>query len=41
MIPRKLSVDEISFGAHVDYSQNREFIEAVGAQHIVGATVSV
>lgn len=41
MIPRKLSVDEISFGAHVDYSQNREFIEAVGAQHIVGSIVSV
>ena len=35
MIPRKLSVDEISFGAHVDYSQNSEFIEAVNAQHIV------
>ena len=35
MIPRKLSVDEISFGAHVDYSQNSEFIEQVHAQHIV------
>lgn len=34
-IPRKLSVDEISFGAHVDYSQNSEFIEQVHAQHIV------
>ncbi|KAF7793827.1 hypothetical protein EIP86_004948 [Pleurotus ostreatoroseus] len=34
-IPRKLSVDEISFSAHVDYSQNSEFIEAVHAQHIV------
>ena len=37
MIPRKLSVDEISFGAHVDYSQNSEFIEAVNAQHIVSS----
>ncbi|KAI0695516.1 beta-lactamase-like protein [Cytidiella melzeri] len=34
-IPRKASVDEISFSAHVDYSQNSEFIEAVQAQHIV------
>ncbi|KAI0341996.1 Metallo-hydrolase/oxidoreductase [Trametopsis cervina] len=34
-IPRKLSVDEISFSAHVDYSQNSEFIEAIHAQHIV------
>ncbi|KAI0812786.1 beta-lactamase-like protein [Irpex lacteus] len=34
-IPRKMSVDEISFSAHVDYSQNSEFIEAVHAEHIV------
>ncbi|OCH95063.1 Metallo-hydrolase/oxidoreductase [Obba rivulosa] len=34
-IPRKLSVDYISFSAHVDYSQNSEFIELVNAQHIV------
>ncbi|PSS37824.1 hypothetical protein PHLCEN_2v292 [Hermanssonia centrifuga] len=34
-IPRKMSIDEISFSAHVDYSQNSEFIEAVHAQHIV------
>ncbi|TFY63158.1 hypothetical protein EVJ58_g3409 [Rhodofomes roseus] len=34
-IPRKFSVDEISFSAHVDYSQNSEFIEMVKAQHIV------
>ena len=40
MIPRKLSVDEISFGAHVDYSQNSEFIEAVHAQHIVSLALS-
>ena len=36
-IPRKLSVDYISFSAHVDYSQNSEFIEAVRAQHIISA----
>ncbi|OBZ68081.1 Endoribonuclease YSH1 [Grifola frondosa] len=34
-IPRKLSVDYISFSAHVDYSQNAEFMELVKAQHIV------
>jgi hypothetical protein len=35
-IPRKISVDYISFSAHVDYSQNSEFIEQVKAQHVVG-----
>jgi cleavage and polyadenylation specificity factor subunit 3 len=35
-IPRKISVDYISFSAHVDYSQNSEFIELVKAQHVVG-----
>jgi len=34
-IPRKISVDYISFSAHVDYSQNSEFIELVKAPHIV------
>jgi Cft2 family RNA processing exonuclease len=34
-IPRKISVDYISFSAHVDYSQNSEFIELVKAQQIV------
>jgi Cft2 family RNA processing exonuclease len=34
-IPRKLSVDYISFSAHVDGAQNQEFIEKVGAQHVV------
>ncbi|KAN0090862.1 Beta-lactamase-like protein [Tylopilus felleus] len=34
-IPRKISVDYISFSAHVDYSQNSEFIEQVKAQHVV------
>lgn len=34
-IPRKLSVDYISFSAHVDYSQNSEFIEMIKAPHIV------
>lgn len=35
-IPRKISVEYISFSAHVDYSQNSEFIELVKAQHVVG-----
>jgi cleavage and polyadenylation specificity factor subunit 3 len=34
-IPRRISVDEISFSAHVDYAQNSEFIEQVKAQHVV------
>ncbi|KAJ7072345.1 beta-lactamase-like protein [Mycena amicta] len=34
-IPRKISVAYISFSAHVDYSQNSEFIELVKAQHVV------
>ena len=37
-IPRKLSVDEISFSAHVDYSQNSEFMELVKPQHIVSGS---
>lgn len=34
-IPRRISVDEISFAAHVDYRQNSEFIDQVGAPHII------
>ncbi|KIK09790.1 hypothetical protein K443DRAFT_671113 [Laccaria amethystina LaAM-08-1] len=34
-IPRKISVDYVSFSAHVDYSQNSEFIELVKAQHVI------
>lgn len=36
-IPRKISVDYLSFSAHVDYTQNSEFIELVKAQHVVSA----
>ncbi|KAJ7267614.1 beta-lactamase-like protein [Mycena haematopus] len=35
MIPSKMSVAEISFSAHVDFSQNAEFIELVKAPHVV------
>lgn len=34
-IPRRMTVKEISFGAHVDYAQNSKFIQEIGAQHIV------
>lgn len=40
-IPRKISVDYISFSAHVDYSQNSEFIELVKAQHVVRSQLLV
>lgn len=39
-IQRKLSVDYISFSAHVDYSQNSEFMEIVKPQHIVSRSIS-
>ncbi|KIJ18888.1 hypothetical protein PAXINDRAFT_109303 [Paxillus involutus ATCC 200175] len=34
-IPRKISIDYVSFSAHVDYSQNSEFIELINAEHVV------
>ncbi|KAF9222508.1 Metallo-hydrolase/oxidoreductase [Gyrodon lividus] len=34
-IPRRISVNYISFSAHVDYSQNSEFIELINAEHVV------
>ncbi|KAG8957482.1 endoribonuclease ysh1, partial [Tulasnella sp. 408] len=34
-IPRRLSVRYVSFSAHVDYSQNAEYIDLIGAKHIV------
>jgi Cft2 family RNA processing exonuclease len=40
VISRKMSVDEISFSAHVDFAQNAEFIELVKAQHVVSAFYS-
>ena len=40
-IPRKISVDYVSFSAHVDFSQNSEFIELVKAQHVVRLESSV
>ncbi|CAG8606078.1 7206_t:CDS:10, partial [Ambispora gerdemannii] len=34
-IPRRLSVEYISFSAHVDYTQNSQFIDEVNAPNIV------
>ncbi|KAF2461911.1 metallo-beta-lactamase superfamily protein [Lineolata rhizophorae] len=35
MVPRRCSVEEYSFAAHVDGQENREFIEEVGAPVVV------
>uniref|UniRef100_A0A060T2H7 Endoribonuclease YSH1 n=1 Tax=Blastobotrys adeninivorans TaxID=409370 RepID=A0A060T2H7_BLAAD len=34
-IPRRLSIAEISFAAHVDFNENSAFIDAVGARHVI------
>ncbi|KAI9206499.1 beta-lactamase-like protein [Polychytrium aggregatum] len=34
-LPLRLTIDYISFSAHVDYLQNSEFIEEVGAPHLI------
>jgi cleavage and polyadenylation specificity factor subunit 3 len=34
-IPLRMSVDYISFSAHVDYTQNSQFIEEVKSPHVV------
>lgn len=40
MIPRRCSVDEFSFAAHVDGQENREFIEEVNAPVVVSSELS-
>lgn len=35
MIPRRMSIEELSFAAHVDYGQNSGFIEEVGAKVVI------
>jgi cleavage and polyadenylation specificity factor subunit 3 len=35
MVPRRMSVEELSFAAHVDYIQNSGFIEEVGAKVLI------
>jgi cleavage and polyadenylation specificity factor subunit 3 len=39
IIQRRISVEAVSFSAHVDFSQNSEFIEQVGAQHVVSSDI--
>ncbi len=34
-LPLRMSVDYISFSAHVDFRENSEFIDQVGAPHLV------
>lgn len=34
-IPRRLSVDEIPFAAHVDFKQNSTFIDLINAKHVI------
>ncbi|OLL23919.1 Endoribonuclease ysh1 [Neolecta irregularis DAH-3] len=34
-LPRRMTIEEISFAAHVDYTQNSEFIYANEATHII------
>lgn len=40
MIPRRCSVQEFSFAAHVDGQENREFIEEVGASVVVSVSLA-
>jgi cleavage and polyadenylation specificity factor subunit 3 len=40
MIPRRCSVQEYSFAAHVDGTENREFIEEVAAPVVVRSAIS-
>lgn len=35
MVPRRMSVEELSFAAHVDYAENSGFIEEVGAKVVI------
>jgi cleavage and polyadenylation specificity factor subunit 3 len=34
-IPRRISVEELSFAAHVDFQQNTDFIDQINAPHII------
>jgi len=34
-IPRRMSIEVISFAPHVDYTHNSQFIEMIDANHIV------
>jgi cleavage and polyadenylation specificity factor subunit 3 len=34
-LPRRMTVASVSFSAHVDYAQNRDFIRATAPPHVV------
>jgi Cft2 family RNA processing exonuclease len=34
-IPLRMSIETVSFAQHVDGTQNTEFIEQIGAAHVV------
>lgn len=34
-VPRRMAIEVLSFAAHVDFIQNRDFIDAVDAKHII------
>ena len=34
-VPRRMAIEEMSFAAHVDFIQNRDFIDMVDARHII------
>jgi cleavage and polyadenylation specificity factor subunit 3 len=40
-IPRRMTVDEISFSAHVDYTQNSKFIDDVMPTHLVSFSLVI
>eukprot|EP01065_Artemidia_motanka_P035240 TRINITY_DN43148_c0_g1_i1.p1 TRINITY_DN43148_c0_g1~~TRINITY_DN43148_c0_g1_i1.p1 ORF type:complete len:724 (+),score=259.09 TRINITY_DN43148_c0_g1_i1:112-2283(+) len=35
MLPLRMSVDVVSFSAHSDYQQTREFVDTLGVKHVV------
>lgn len=41
MVPRRCTVEEYSFAAHVDGTENREFVEEVGAPVVVSRSLRV
>lgn len=40
-VPLKMSVDYISFSAHVDFTQNSQFIDDVKAPHVVSISIYI
>ena len=40
-IPRRMSIEVISFAAHVDFTHNSQFIELIDANHIVRILLTI